>query len=65
MGRQELRNELPRGKGREQLMYDIVLIQLGPNILEGKIAKSGQADLSERAMDNCILPKGCEANLVC
>ena len=63
MGPQESRNELPRGEGREQLVHDIVLIQLGPNILEGEITKSGQADLSERTIDDRILSKGCETNL--
>ena len=46
-------------------MYDIVLIQLGLNVLEGNIAKSGQADLREGAISNHIASKGCEANLVC
>jgi len=46
---------LPCGEEREQLMHDVVLIQLGPNILQGKITKPGQTDLSERAIDNPIL----------
>ena len=29
-------------------MHDVALIQLGPNILQGKIAKPDQADLSKR-----------------
>jgi len=45
-------------------VHDIVLIQLGPNIVEGKAAKPGQANLSERAMGNHILSKWFETNLV-
>jgi len=45
-------------------MYDVVLIYIEPNILQGKITKSSQADLSERAIGNCILSKGCETDLV-
>ena len=65
MGRQESWNELPRSEGREQLIHDVVLIQLRPNIFKGEIAKPGQADLSKRAMGNGILSKGCETNLIC
>jgi len=46
-------------------MYDIVLIQLGLNILQGNIAKSDQADLRERAIGDRITSKGCKTNLVC
>ena len=46
-------------------MYDIVLIQLGPNTPEGSIAKYGKANLSERAIGDRITLKGCEPNLVC
>ena len=46
-------------------MHDIVLIQLGLNILEGNVAKSGQADLHEGAIGDRTAPKGCETNLVC
>jgi len=58
MGRQESWNDLPCGEGREQLIYYVVPIQLGPNMLQGKIAKPGQTDLSERAIDNPILSEG-------
>jgi len=46
-------------------MHDIVFIQLEPNILEGEITKSGQADLSEGVIDDRITSKGCETNFVC
>ena len=46
-------------------MHDVVFIQLGLNILEGNIAKSGQADLHEGAIGDRTAPKGCETNLVC
>ena len=46
-------------------MHDIVLIQLGLNILEGSITKSGQPDLREGAISDRITPKRCETNLVC
>jgi len=46
-------------------MHDIVLIQLGLNILEGNITKSGQADLYKRAIDDRIISKGCKTNLGC
>jgi hypothetical protein len=39
-------------------MDDIVLIQLGPNILEGSITQSGQANLGERAICDRIASKG-------
>ena len=65
MSCQESRNELPGIERREQLMHNIVLIQLGLNILEGNIAKSGQADLCEGAIGDRITQKGCETNLVC
>jgi len=45
-------------------MHDVVLIQLGPNILEGNIAKSGQADLCKRVIGDHIVSKRCETNLV-
>jgi len=45
-------------------MHDIVLVQLGLNILEGSIAKSSQADLREGAISDRITPKLCETNLV-
>ena len=46
-------------------MHDIVLIELGLNILEGNITKPGQANLSERAIDDHITSKGWETNLTC
>jgi len=46
-------------------MHDIVLIQLGLNILEDSITKSGQANLCERAIDDRITSKGCKTNLGC
>ena len=39
-------------------MHDIVLVELGLNIIEGNITKPGQADLSERAVDDRIVSKG-------
>ena len=45
-------------------MHDIVLIQLGPNILEGNITKSGQADLYKRAIDDHIIRRGARRTLV-
>jgi len=45
-------------------MHDIVLIQLGLNILQGNIAKSGQANLREGAISNRITSKGCETTLL-
>jgi len=53
-----LRNELLRSKGGEQLLYDIVLVQLGLNILIGNIAKYSQADLNERAVGDDVTQKG-------
>jgi len=46
-------------------MHNIVLIQLGLNILESSITKSGQADLYKRAIDDRITSKGCKTNLGC
>ena len=46
-------------------MHDVVLIELELDILEGNIAKSGQADLSKRTIDDCITSKGWETNLAC
>jgi len=46
-------------------MHDVVLIQLGPNILESNIAKSIQADLCKRFIDDHITSKRCETNLSC
>jgi len=46
-------------------MHDIVIIQLGLNILEGSITKSGQADLCRRAIDDRITSKGCKTDLGC
>jgi len=60
-----LRNELLRGKGGEQLLHDIVLIELGFNILTGNIAKLSQVDLCERGISDNTTQKGCETNLVC
>ena len=44
-------------------MHDIFPIQLGPNIAEGNITKSGQDDLSERAISDWIASNR-EKNLV-
>ena len=38
-------------------MHDVVLIQLGPNILESSITKSSQADLCKRFIDDHITSK--------
>ena len=46
-------------------MHDIVLVQLGLDVLEGDIAKSGQANLRERAIGGWVTSKRCETNLVC
>jgi len=46
-------------------MHDIVLIQLGLNILEGSITKSGQADLCKRVIGDLITSIWCETNLGC
>ena len=46
-------------------MYDIIFVQLRLNIVEGGITKSGQPDLSESVVGNCITSKGRKTNLVC
>ena len=58
-------NELLRSKGGEQLLHDIVLVELGFNILTGNIAELSQVDLCERPIGNNTTQKGCETNLVC
>ena len=65
MSFQESWNKLLCSERREHLMHDVVFIQLGLNILEGNIAKSGQADLCEGTIGDRIAPKGYETNLVC
>jgi len=60
-----LRNELLRSKGGEQLLHDIVLVELGLNVLTGNIAKLSQVDLCERAISDNATQKGRETNLVC
>ena len=49
-------------EGGEQFLHDIILVQLGPDILEGDITKPSQTDLSEGVIDEHS-PEGCETNL--
>ena len=46
-------------------MHDIILVRLGPGILEGDIAKSSQTHLSERVIGDRIAQNGCGTNLFC
>ena len=51
--------------GGEKLLQDIVLVQLGADILESNIAEPSQANLSERVIDDYIVQKEYGTNLLC
>jgi len=60
VGRDGLRgNSLLRGEGGEQFLHDIVLVQLGLNVLKGDIAKSRQADLNKEGIGDGTTRKRC------
>ena len=54
MNRSELWNYSLCGEGREQLFYDIVLVQFRPDVLESHITKSCQCDLKERGIGTSV-----------
>ena len=58
MNRNALSNYLLCCEGREELFYDIVLVQFGPDVLERNITKSGQSELRKMDIGASIAQKG-------
>ena len=68
MNRHGTRSALLRSEQGEKFLDDITLIQLGLDILEGSIAKSGQADLKKKGskgIGDQMTQRGYMTDLLC